>query len=79
MGIIMIVLFYIVMTLVSIDTLYSIYIKHKQYKIYKEKEVVINEKLKEFNATHKNSSNNLISYHSVAGGIAQSRTDKKEK
>ncbi|MDU4597477.1 MAG: hypothetical protein E6Y49_05885 [Clostridium sporogenes] len=76
---IMVVFFCTATMLVVIECLDSIYVRHKQYKIYKEREVMVKEKLKELNATHKKSSNNLISYHAVAGDIAQARTDKKEK
>ncbi|WP_207730248.1 hypothetical protein [Clostridium botulinum] len=65
--------------LVIIECLDSIYVRHKQYKIYKEREVMFKEKLKELNATHKKSSNNLISYHSIAGDLARAKEDKKEK
>ncbi|MBO0555685.1 hypothetical protein EXQ41_06420 [Clostridium botulinum] len=76
---IMVSLFCIGIMLVIIECLDSIYVRHKQYKIYKESEVVFKEKLKEINVTHKKDSNNLISYHTVAGDIAKARTDKKEK
>lgn len=59
------------------------YIDYEKLKLFKQKKYVIEEKLnQELNKLYREyekNTNNLISYHSIAGDLARVKEDKKEK
>ncbi|WP_049043277.1 hypothetical protein [Clostridium sporogenes] len=73
------VLLIIAIILCIIACIFCMYLEYKKWNLLKQRENKIDVQLSKLNARSKKSSNNLISYHAVAGDIAQARTDKKEK